>query len=514
MKNATNKESGMNIHDKNAAVSQSRTKLPTQSLYLYAELSDAQQRALQRRIKAGELQRIVAGVVSAAPREDWPALIARERNRVLAALFPGAIIGFRSAFKGGVPVDDIIHLNYSYNRSVALPGLQVILVKAPGKAVGDQPISGRELYFPSQARLLLENLAVSRGAIRKATGEKEVEQRLVTVCEARGEDALNQIREHARALAPDLAFTREFQILERLISGILGTHENARLKTTAGRAFAAGLPYDSGRLALFEQFAAELRGQALPQPALKTGSQSVTANFAFLESYFSNFIEGTEFDVQEAHDIVLMGKPLSSRPKDSHDILGVFRQAVEPGWQNQTLAAGEAVLGQLKARHADMMRERPEVSPGEFKDRENFAGNTAFVEPRLVRGTLVEATKLLPGVPAGNARALLAMFIVAEVHPFDDGNGRTARLVMNAELSTVNACRIIVPTLYREEYMDCLRVLTRERNPKPFIKAMVNIHQWTAAFDYENIADTIEKMKACNAFEKSRVQFKLIFPKD
>jgi len=34
------------------------------------------------------------------------------------------------------------------------------------------------------------------------------------------------------------------------------------------------------------------------------------------------------------------------------------------------------------------------------------------------------------------ARALLAMFIVSEVHPFIDGNGRLARLVMNAELST------------------------------------------------------------------------------
>ncbi len=28
-------------------------------------------------------------------------------------------------------------------------------------------------------------------------------------------------------------------------------------------------------------------------------------NFAFLESYFSNFIEGTEFDVSEARRIVL-----------------------------------------------------------------------------------------------------------------------------------------------------------------------------------------------------------------
>jgi hypothetical protein len=513
MKNTTKKSDIPDIGDKEAPRAPSRAKFPTQLLYLYAELDAAQQRAVQRRLKSGELHRIAAGVVTGAPLQDWSALIARERNRVLAAMFPGAIIGYSSAFKGGAPVDGVIHLNYSYYRTVELPGLKVILVKASGRAEGDQAISGRELYFPSQARMLLENLTISRGVTRKSAGEKEVEQRLATICEARGEDALNQVRDQSRALAPTLGLSREFTILDRLISGILGTHANARLKTTAGRAFAAVLPYDSGRLALFEILVNELRMQTLPQTASKTTTEKAKANFAFLESYFSNFIEGTEFDVQEAHDIVLMGKPLSSRPKDSHDILGVFRQGLEPGWRNQTLASGESVLEQLRTRHADLMRERPEVSPGDFKDRENFAGNTAFVEPRLVRGTLVEASKLLPGVPSGAARALLAMFILAEIHPFNDGNGRTARLVMNAELSAVNACRIIVPTLYREEYMDCLRLLTRERDPKPFIKAMAHIHRWTAGFDYENIADTLERMKACNAFEKSRVQFKLLMPR-
>jgi hypothetical protein len=104
------------------------------------------------------------------------------------------------------------------------------------------------------------------------------------------------------------------------------------------------------------------------------------------------------------------------------------------------------------------------------------------------------------------------MFIVSEVHPFADGNGRTARLAMNAELTVASACRVIVPTLFREEYLDCLRVLSRNAEPKPFIAAMQRIHRWTAAFDYEELDRTIEQMAACNAFEKSLVQFKLLFP--
>ncbi len=123
---------------------------------------------------------------------------------------------------------------------------------------------------------------------------------------------------------------------------------------------------------------------------------------------------------------------------------------------------------------------------------------------------MIEGSKLLPSVQPGMARALLAMFIVSEVHPFIDGNGRLARLVMNAELSVVNACRVIVPTLFREEYLDYLRVLTRQGKPEPFISAMQKIQQWSAAFDYTDLDRVIDQMKACNAFEKSLKQYQLL----
>lgn len=481
------------------------------SIILYSELDKAQVRAAQRELKAGKLKRILPGVLTACAEEEWPAIIALHRTRVLAALFPGAVIGYRTAFKGGIPVDGVMHLSYSYNKVIELPGLKVVMVKSKGRVAGDQPMSGRNFYFPSQARILLENLATSRGAIKKAVGRVAVEERVVSICESRGPDALNHIREEALAIAGPLGFEREFNTLNELIGSILGTR-SAQLATASGQAWAAGMPFDAGRLALFEKLAAALRETPVHQKASKVLTETARINFAFLESYFSNFIEGTEFEVSEARKIVLEGTVIAQRPKDSHDILGVFRQAINPGWSNQSLAIGEAVLYQLLQRHADLMKERPEVTPGEFKDRDNFAGNTTFVSPRNLRGTLIEGSKLLPGVPPGMARALLAMFITSEVHPFIDGNGRLARLVMNAELTVVNACRIIVPTLFREEYLDCLRVLTRNGEPKPFISAMQKIQHWTAAFDYEDLDQVIDSMKACNAFEKSRMQYQLLYP--
>lgn len=489
----------------------SAAKKPTSDLLLYAEMTPAEVRAVQRRQKAGQLHRIAVGALTPLSEESWPSLVARERIRLLAALYPGAVVGPKSAFYGGGPHDGVMYLTYSYTKRVALPGLTVQLTQGPRATQGDMPMMARELYYPSLPRLLLENLTITRGQVQKSVGQVEVEKRLIETCEARGEEVLNQLRDQARDLAPGLGLQREQALLDELISTILGTRKTGML-TEAGKALAAAPPYDANRLALLEKLAVHLRATPLKQPAAVAATDQARAHFAFLESYFSNFIEGTEFDVQDARGFVLEGRPITTRPKDSHDVLGVFRQAVNPGWANQTLGVGEPVLHQLRDRHRDQMAKRPEVGPGEFKTQANRAGNTEFVAPRLVRGTLVEGSKLLPTVPAGMARALLAMFLVAEVHPFTDGNGRLARLVMNAELSVMGACRIIIPTLFREEYMDCLRVLTRQGDPVPFVQAMQHIAAWTAAFNYDDLDQVLAQMAACNAFEKSRVQYKLLFP--
>lgn len=481
------------------------------TLILYAEISPAQKRAVQREIQAGKLTRIATGIVSSLPASDWPQVIARERLRVLAAMFPGAVLSHRTAFNGGQPEEGMVHLTHSFKRTVQLPGLTVMLWKGPPPAPGDAPMLGRDLYFPSLPRLLLENLQPSRAPHRRSVGREAVEKRLLETCDARGEDALSQLREQARSLVPVLGLKAEFKVLDDLVGSILGTRAS-QLTTPEGIARTAHMPYDPKRLALFEQLAAQLRSTPLAQPPAVVQTETARANFAFLESYFSNFIEGTEFDVQHARAFVLQGQPIAERPKDSHDILGVFRQALQPSWALQTLASGEPVLNQLRARHADQMQERPEVGPGEFKVLANRAGNTEFVAPQLVRGTLVQGTQLLPSVPAGTARALLAMFIVSEVHPFTDGNGRLARLVMNAELSAVGSCRIIVPTLFREEYLDSLRALSRQGDAAPLMAAMQKIHRWTAAFRFQDLDDTIAQMAQCNAFERSPIQFKLLTP--
>ena len=53
-----------------------------------------------------------------------------------------------------------------------------------------------------------------------------------------------------------------------------------------------------------------------------------------------------------------------------------------------------------------------------------------------------------------------------------DGNGRIVRVMMNAELSAKRLSKIIIPTVYREDYMGALRKLTRQRVADAYVRML------------------------------------------
>lgn len=469
-----------------------------------SNLSQAESRAVLRAAEAGELFKIREGIYTPYGEAEWPAVIARNRNDLLANLFPGGVIGWRNFFLGGSPENGVIYLTYSNSRSVDLPALKVVLVSGAAAQAGDMPWKDGKLHFAGEARGYLENLATTRGVPRRSVGRDTVRQKLQTLLEQQGEGKLNNLRDQARELAPVLKLDRELVRLNELITELLSTHPAATKKGVHG------IPFDQARLTLFEKFAAYLRANGVPH-VLSVADQGATlTHFAFLESYFSNYIEGTKFIIEEAISIGIEGKVPPARPKDAHDILGVMAAAANPLMRAAPLPAGTGSVTFTKALHATVMKDRSEVRPGHFKNVNNQAGNTIFVHKDLVHGTLVAASQIFESVPEGMARALLVMFILAEVHPFDDGNGRIARLVMNAELSRTGACRIIIPTLMREEYLDCLRALTRNGDPAPFVKFMVRMQAWTATLPYANLDELVREVKASNALEESRAQYRLL----
>ena len=484
-------------------------------VFISRGVAASEARAIQRRAASGELARIAQGIYLAEKaKKSQAAVVRRNWHRILAALAPGAVISHRSALAGGITSDNMVVLSHPsrYNKKLELPGLTVYIVKGPSNLPGDMPMGRGDLHFASRQRHLLENLSRSRGSNPRSAGAGAVEQRLISVLNASGEVELNRIRDEARDLAQPLGMKAEFTKLAGIVGALLRTHAVGKLKTKEGKLAAKGTPVDAERLRRFEILASRLRSETLPRrPAVAT-EEPERSNFAFLESYFSNYVEGTEFAIEEARQIALEGRIVEKRPKDSHDVLGVFLLALKSPWRETVPPLGADFPKELAVRHAVMMEKRPEASPGEFKLEPNRAGGTWFVDPGLVRATLIEGSRLARSVPEGLARAIYLAFVISEVHPFSDGNGRISRLVMNAECSRTGEARIIIPTLFHEEYVDCQRQLSRQNDPEGHIRALALMQAWTVALDYPDTDRLIESVKRTNALERSRKDFKLTMP--
>jgi len=233
--------------------------------------------------------------------------------------------------------------------------------------------------------------------------------------------------------------------------------------------------------------------------------------FAFFEAYFSNYIEGTVFELDEAREIVFDKIIHQQRPTDAHDILGTFEVISNSMEMNRPSKDYESYQYLLQSRHLTIVAMRPDKSPGQFKLKSNRAGRTHFVEPDLVKGTLLKGWEMQQGLPDAISKAIFQMFLVSEVHPFEDGNGRIARIMMNAELSPLNGQKIIIPTVYREDYLLALRALSRSQNPGPLIDALLKAQLFSSQIDFGDWASAVDGFTRSNAFEESG-EARLILP--
>jgi len=459
-----------------------------------------QARRLQRLAAAGQLRRIYAGIYTDDLTQPLESIVRRELFALCPLVAPGSIISHRSALEGGRPTTaGNLFLTGSNRRDFELPGVKLRMTKGAGPLDSDirVPTFGGDAYISSQPRALLENLTASRGdsAERRTLGAEGVEAWLARFISRDISDAANKLRDIARAIAVPLGLESEFKQLDKTMGALLGT-QRVRLTAPAAIARAAGRPYDDARVTLFQALATELQQDPLQVPPTDSGADSHLQ--AFIETYFSNYIEGTEFEIEEAHDIVIQGRPLKYREDDSHDILGTYRAILESKANPLIAQSFEEFARQLQEWNRQVIESRHAKSPGEFKR----AGNTVFVTPDLVVGTLTKGYEIIMSAATPGNRAALAMFVVAEVHPFTDGNGRTARLAMNQFLTQAGLTRIIIPTVYRDDYILALKAMSSNSFPQPLARMLARASRFSRWVNMTSKESAFADLKRSNALAR------------
>ena len=456
-------------------------------------------------LKDGTIRKIAPRMYSPNLSDKPATIIKRNWYRVLANLYPDAILSHRTALESKPTKDGHIYLTYSYTKNVELPGLTIHFLNGPSRIEGDNPFF-ENLYVSQEPRAFLENLQTTRstGAESKVLPLPQLEERLELIVRARGEQGLNAIRDRAKEIAQDLSMIKEFKKLNNLISDLLATGKSTNLKSSAGIARAFGEPLDPDRIRLFESLYEELAGKVFPERKDKNTSDKAYKTFAFFEGYFSNYIEGTEFTVGEAKAIITSETPVPSRDEDSHDILGTYRILSDRKEMSICPASPDQFLDLMRRRHAILLQSRTSKKPGEFKDRNNRAGNTEFVDWQLTTGTLKKGFEWYSLLREPFAKAVYMMFLVSEVHPFLDGNGRIARVMMNAELTAKGLSKIIIPTVYREDYMGALRKLTRQRVADAYVRMLLRVYEFSSTLHGESIDEMERYLIRCDAFKEPK----------
>jgi hypothetical protein len=263
--------------------------------------------AVSRAVAVGRLRKLGSRLYTTNLTENPESLVRRHLWDVTAGFFPGGLIADRTALEQRPAPDGSVFVVAPKGGKVTLPGMTL----RARRDIGPQPDDFKlrdNLYCMSTARALLENMRPSRARSGAAPTLKrsEIETWLERFLRNSGEERLNVVRDQIKAVAPALKQEAAAAELDAMIGALLGTRK-AKLVSRVAKARARGASFDPKRAELFEKLHDALR-QFPPEPArLWQPAGEAGVNQGFFEAYFSNFIEGTEFAVEEARAIVFEG---------------------------------------------------------------------------------------------------------------------------------------------------------------------------------------------------------------
>lgn len=190
-------------------------------------------------------------------------------------------------------------------------------------------------------------------------------------------------------------------------------------------------------------------------------------------TYSSNAIEGNSLTETETKIILEDGLTIGGKPLREHLEAMGHSQAYELLYKlskkNEIKEKNILQLHKLFYYHIDLK------NAGKYRKQQVFITGTEFVPPSpkkvpaLMQKFISDMETIRPKLHPVEFAAILHKELVT-IHPFTDGNGRTARLVMNLALLQSGYVVTIIPPILRADYINSLKhSQTEPKDDKPFI---------------------------------------------
>lgn len=155
-------------------------------------------------------------------------------------------------------------------------------------------------------------------------------------------------------------------------------------------------------------------------------------------TYTSNALEGNTLTAGETALVIEKGITIGGKPLRDH--LEAIDHARALDWIIEDVSRDSAPLSEVGVRNLHRLvvaQSQPEIA-GRYADRARYANtNTGvhhFPSPAEIPALMGDFSRWLGNAPSEPENAFEAHRRLVNIYPFNDGNGRTARLLMNLML--------------------------------------------------------------------------------
>jgi Fic family protein len=211
-------------------------------------------------------------------------------------------------------------------------------------------------------------------------------------------------------------------------------------------------------------------------------------------TWASNALEGnslteTETKVVLEDGITIGGKPL----KDHYEAIG---HAEAFDYLQTLVKRTEIAERDILKLHKLFYYRIDQACAGHYRKQNVVVTGTDFIfpPPSQLKKLMTEFTAEIPALRSEKHpiefAALLHLRLVT-IHPFVDGNGRTARLLMNLALLQAGYPVTIIPPVLRSDYLSAVRQ-GNSGNSEPFVTLLSNM-VWESQRDYLRLLQNLER---------------------
>ncbi|CAJ0579425.1 unnamed protein product, partial [Mesorhabditis spiculigera] len=246
--------------------------------------------------------------------------------------------------------------------------------------------------------------------------------------------------------------------------------------------------------------------------------KSATLRRAMRESYFSHIyhtvaIEGNTLSLGETRSILESGMPVPGKSiREHNEVLGMDSAL---RFLNRSLIhLADVTLEDILEMHQRVLGHAQPLDAGRLRDTQVYVGRFTPVAPKYVKEQMLELVDWL-NEPSNQDMdpvqlAAIAHYKLVVVHPFVDGNGRTARLLLNLILMKAGFPPVILPVSTRAEYYATLQT-ANNGDLRPFVRYVAR-HVDRTLQTYINLVSTCPEEPCADqgAIEEETDEFRTI----